>query len=192
MEQFIKVGHSSEGKSFVGKILVSTPYLNDSIFEKVLIYICSHDELGAVGVVFNTHLDAKAFLEIDTNNDFELMYGGPVEESKVFILSASSEGGNDESQNKELYLYSNANRYLIDHINGKIKGQFKILQGYCGWDAGQLDEEVQENSWIVIDVDYDLIFSENRRDEKWAIAVKKAGIRDIKHFKDLVSYSGNA
>lgn len=184
-----------------GKVLVATPSLDGSIFERGLIYICSHGLEGAIGVMFNQPISSISSKEIvkthnikklfHLNKRFSIFKGGPVEENSTFILSSSEEEKKHFSKDHNLTLYTNADGFLKDVIKGKNKNDFLILRGFCGWAANQLEEEIAENSWILTIPDFRMIFGSNNT-RKWDDAVKKIGIKNIKQFKDLVSYTGSA
>lgn len=201
MEQFLVVGeHSSQG-FLGGKVLVATPALDDSIFERSLIYICSQDQEGAIGVIFNKpdkYITEEEVIEITgarktklLNRKFQIFIGGPIEDQKLFILSATREQKKFFDNDPSLTMYTNAEQFLLDKIKGRNHDTFLVARGYCGWAYGQLEAEVEENSWMVIKPDFKMIFSGNPKN-KWEKAIHKAGIRNIQNFKDLVSYTGNA
>lgn len=181
-----------------GKLLVATPSLNGSIFEKVLIFICAHDEEGTVGAVINKNVGTitsdELYKLLDIKKHYRLMknypihYGGPVEEKKLFVLSASKEQKATFKTGQKLTLYTNAEGFLSDVIKGKQKDDFILIKGFCGWGPNQLEEEIKENSWILADVDYKTIFAK-KSSKAWEKVVKNLG---IKKFDSIVSYSGSA
>lgn len=187
--------------SLEGKVLIATPILDGSIFERGLIYICSHGSEGAIGVMFNKPISSIDSKEIIANNNikklfhlnkkFTIFRGGPVEDNLAFILSADKEQKKYFSKNHALTLYTNAEGFLRDVVKGKNKDYFLIIRGFCGWTAKQLESELAENSWILTTPDFRMIFGSNITG-KWDDAVKKIGIKNLNQFKDLVSYTGRA
>ncbi len=125
------------------------------------------------------------------NSKFQVYLGGPVEENKLHILSASSEQKNNFSEKPNLTLYTNAEGFLLDVIRGINQDTFLLASGYCSWANGQLEEEIKENSWMLINPEFKTIFKGSPKN-KWEKCMKQAGIRNVQTFKDLVSYSGNA
>ncbi len=187
--------------SLEGKLLIATTSLDGSVFERCLIFICSHSSEGTVGVIINKKIGEISSTELVKNNNvsrfftikkkINLFSGGPVEQEAMFILSASKEQKNQFSKTQALKLFTNAEVFLRDVIKGKNKDKFIVLKGFCGWSAGQLEEEIRENSWVVNIPDFKTIFS-TKPEKQWELAVKKIGIKNIQKFKDLVSYTGNA
>lgn len=189
---------SSNTNSLAGKVLIATPSLDDSIFERSLIFICAHDNEGAAGVIFNkpsaiiTNQDIFDAFELKrrfkVNRKYIIYTGGPAEGDKLFVLSASKEQEANFAKAPELTLYTNAEGFLLDVINGKNDDKFIICKGFSGWGAGQLEQEIAENSWIVTDVDFKTIFA-GKPAPKWDKLIKKLGIKNPNR---LVPYSGNA
>jgi len=199
-QQFIK-SLNPKFESLEGKVLIATTSLDGSVFERALIFICSHSSQGAVGVMFNKKIDTISCSQMPAANKgnktlvpkkkFPLFCGGPVEEDGLLILSASKEQKQQFSKVQSLKLFTNAEGFISDVIKGKNKDKFIILRGFCGWTAGQLEAELIENSWVLMVSDFKLIFS-TKPEKQWDNAIKKIGIKNIQKFKDLVSYTGNA
>lgn len=189
---------SSNNKTMSGKILIATPSLDESIFERSLIFICAHDEEGAAGVIFNkpsaiiTNQDIFDAFDLKrrfkVNRKYIIYTGGPAEGDKLFILSASKEQETNFVKAPQLTLFTNAEGFLLDVINGKNNNKFIICKGFCGWSSGQLEQEISENSWIITDVDFKTIFA-GKPAPKWEKLIKKLGITNPDR---LVPYSGNA
>jgi putative transcriptional regulator len=198
---FTLKNNANNFNSLEGKVLISTPMLDGSIFERALIYVCSHGVEGAIGVVFNKPINSINSKEIIASNKikklfhlnkkFTVFYGGPIEANSNFILSASQEQRKLFSKNHSLTLYTNAEGFLKDVVKGKNKDNFLIIKGFCGWAARQLETEIAENSWILTIPNFRMIFGSNST-KKWNEAVKRIGIKSIQQFKDLVSYTGQA
>jgi len=192
------VENSNLRESLNGKLLIATPYLNGSIFEKVLIFICADDEEGSLGIIINkpessiTDIELCRLLKLKRNirmqRKFQINYGGPVQDKKFFVLSATTEQKRTFDSSKTLTLYTNAEGFLADILKNKNKSDFILVKGFCGWGEGQLDEEIAENSWLVADCDFETLFSKHSS-RSWERMVKKLGIND---FDKIVGYTGTA
>lgn len=200
MDNYFSTGQAKniEG-SFAGRILIATPSLDDSIFEHSLIFLCAHDAFdGSLGVIFNKPYsqisteELKAQLKIkkqfQINKKYTIFNGGPVDEDKLFILSATKEQRKQFNELAQLTLYTNAEAFLRDVIQGKQKNDFIVCKGFSSWAPGQLEQEIEENSWILADINFSEIFSGDPS-KKWSTHIKKVG---IKKPEMLVPYSGNA
>lgn len=167
-----------------GKLLVAMPQMGDPRFHKAVIFMCSHDANGAMGLVINHTLPGLELSELLTqlhiedaqpDDDIPVMSGGPVETARGFILH---EG--DFSQVESLKIESDI--YVtgtIDALKAVARGQgpekMLFILGYAGWTAGQLDQEIQQNAWLVIDSDPDVIFNGDA-DDRWDRAIRKIGV----------------
>jgi putative transcriptional regulator len=136
-----------------GLYIKSTATLNDSIFENTTILIVEHNETGSVGFVTNKPLNKSLHELIEFNNSkpFPLMDGGPVDRDHLFVLHKRPdliEGG--ELKTDGLYLGGNMEQ-VIEAINsnGANQQEIQLFVGYCGWDAGELEAEIEEGSWSI-------------------------------------------
>ncbi|HJD55464.1 MAG TPA: YqgE/AlgH family protein [Rickettsia endosymbiont of Pyrocoelia pectoralis] len=179
-----------------GKTLVATPYvIEKGIYHKSLIYMLSHTEEGAIGLIFNrlvNHIDLKSFFKIkndDINNPImvPIYLGGPVEHEKGFFLHSADYNKNLllDFQN-DLAVSSNL-EIPEDIALGQGPKNSLLIVGYTGWKAGQLEEELEKNLWLVMDCDKEFIFGDNP-ENKWHNALKHLGIDEM-HFASKV---GNA
>jgi len=186
MNEILKEPSSKEGY-LSGKLLLAMPTMRDPRFENAVIYLCSHDENGAMGLIINHALPGMQFKhllnELDIASDIEvdpnvlqtpLMNGGPVDTGRGFLLhSADFQVKESISMDDQIYISG-----TIDSLKAMAKGsgpqERLIMFGYAGWSAGQLDEEIQNNSWLVSDADPKLIFGD-AHDEKWQKAVSGLG-----------------
>ena len=157
-------------KSFKNKFLYFIEKVPGDFFSNTLIYLCEHDSNGAFGFIVNqpTDFTVSKFLSSTGNKSnnqitsFErLMRGGPVDLDKVFMLhnDRSISNANTSTLTDRLFLTSAPE--VINSVNTNVgPDKFKLFLGYCGWSASQLESEIKNNSWHVIDANTDLIFDE--------------------------------
>ena len=154
-----------------GKLLLAMPSMGDPRFHRAVIFICSHDEEGAMGLVVNHTMPGIEFndlvgqlkLESDIKVDFEelnlpVMYGGPVETARGFLLHSGDFSREDTMKINKSYGVTGTVDALKDIASGDKPENLLFILGYAGWEAGQLDSELQQNAWLVADSDPDLIF----------------------------------
>ena len=174
---------SRSTSSLTGRILMAMPGMRDPRFSKAVILLCAHDEGGAMGLVINHTLpgiDLSELLEQlevqdhKTVNDVPVMSGGPVETARGFILHGNDFKQEDTIKIDEKYSVTGTIDALKAVAGGKGPDKMLFILGYAGWDAGQLDEELQQNTWLVTEADEDIIFNATP-EEKWHAAVKKIG-----------------
>lgn len=169
-----------------GRLLLAMPQMGDPRFYKAVIFLCAHDENGAMGLVVNhvlPGLDLRQLLQqmkIDLGGKTPgttqpVMSGGPVEAARGFILHSSDFKQPDTVKVCEGIAVTGTVDALKTIAAGAGPDKMLFLLGYAGWGAGQLDQEMQQNAWLVIEPDHDLIFGSGT-DEKWDRAVRKLGI----------------
>lgn len=161
-----------------GKILISSPnLLSDMIFYKSIILIVDKTEDGLTGLILNRRTDLFITKDIKSIRKvkIDLYYGGPVSNNHYYLLKSESDHLESIKIDKNLY-WGNNLEYLFDQIeNGLIDQQDVILfQGYSGWNLGQLDNEIENNSWIVISDQIENVFN-FKENNSWNKIIKTLG-----------------
>ena len=168
---------------FTDKLLVAMPTIVDPQFERSVVYVCAHNEDGAMGLVVNKPMPDINFadllnqLDIDLTSEIvtdQVNFGGPVEAGRGFVLHTA------DFQREGTMVVSNdialtATLDILKAIaSGKGPRRHLLALGYACWDAGQLDDEVRQNGWLHAPPDDDLLFS-SELDGKWRRAIGKLG-----------------
>ncbi|MDK9707830.1 MAG: YqgE/AlgH family protein [Desulforhopalus sp.] len=186
--------HSGEN-SLAGTFLVSTPQMPDPRFEEHVIYICAHNEDGAMGVAINQPNRAFSLAEVLRGANLPIpecelppvYIGGPVDLESAFILYLSEYSAEHRLDVSETVSLTRETKVLEDIAKGRGPEKFLFLLGYTGWGPGQLERELMENGWLSVPANDEIIF--NSPDEfKWKAAAMHYGI-DIATFEDVI---GNA
>lgn len=167
-----------------GKLLVAMPHIDSPYYEQAVIYVCGHDETGAMGIMVNkplltvTFTDLLEQLEIDCPDDapeLPIYYGGPVEVGRGFVLhTADYMVDSSTIIDSNLALTATLDILRATAIHHGPQSAIMAL-GYVGWGAFQLEQEIHSNMWIVIDGDVDLIF-EKDIGRIWETAMASIGI----------------
>jgi len=161
-------------------MLVSEPYLSDPNFGRTIILLCEHNAEGSFGFVLNKPSMARIadVLEDLKEIDAPVYIGGPVQQDTLHFIHqcADLEGATEISPG--VYWGGNFESLLIHLDLQKVKVEdVKFFLGYSGWSAGQLEEELKVDSWIVSDnVTQELVF-ETDHQEMWQKALKIMGGR---------------
>jgi putative transcriptional regulator len=135
-----------------GTIITSTSLLNDTIFENATILITEHNEKGAMGFVINKLYDRKLneLEEFKHSMSFPLNDGGPVDREHLFFIHQRPDLIKEGTLvHNNIYLggdFKAAVRLINNHT--LTTKDIKIFIGYCGWDANELEEEIEEGSWL--------------------------------------------
>lgn len=172
-------------QSFENHFLIAMPNLDDPYFSRSLTYICEHNEKGAMGLVINQPIgmtlkelinqaDSEAIVLSD-KADKIVLAGGPVNQDHGFILHTTQPGWSSSLALTSEIMVTTSKDILS--VLGNDDGPTKSLVtlGYAGWTAGQLEEEVQSNSWLLVEADLNLLFDVPIH-KKWEAAMHKIGI----------------
>lgn len=178
--------------SLAGQLLIAMPQMQDPRFARSVVFICAHNDEGAMGLVVNkvveepSMADLLAQLGVDTMglHRAPVHFGGPVELGRGFVLH-STDYTEDATLMVDGHVGLTATMEIL-HAIGRGTGPRRSLLalGYAGWGPGQLDAEIQANGWLQVDADDDLVF-DTRFEDKWQRAIGKIGV-------DPFSLSGEA
>ena len=185
--------------SLQGKFLISSPNINDSVFEKSLIYIISDNEDGSMGIIVNkpaNKVNLTSLLGENINNTIkrpQVYFGGPVELDKGFILHTNDYENNKNHIQLDNGLILSSDFSTIKEIacgNGPSKSILAL--GYTGWSSFQLHAELKKNDWFELNLEIDIIFAKNHG-KKWDQAISKLGIsKELLQTAIFSNYSGSA
>ena len=138
-----------------GSFLVAEPMLGDPNFERSVILLTEHNENGSVGFVLNRPLELNLedividFPFLDT----QVYHGGPVQQDNLyFIHNKGSLIPGSEHIRDDLY-WGGDLKPLIELINCGLVSEenIRFFLGYSGWSRGQLTDELNEKSWLVLE-----------------------------------------
>ncbi len=137
-----------------GNLLVSEPFMQDPNFRRSVVLITETGEEGAIGFILNqkSNLMIKDLMA-DCNSEFSVFIGGPVAPDTLHFIHSCYHKLNSGVEIAEgVYWGGNFEtlQILLDqgHINST---EIKFFVGYSGWGEGQLNSELQQNSWLVAD-----------------------------------------
>lgn len=138
-----------------GRILVSQPSLNDRFFSRSVVMLAEHGPDGSFGFIVNK--PAKVRLSKVTGEfgafDTDLYLGGPVHVNNLFYVHSKGEIIKDSLKIIEGVYWGGDIAEIRDLIlSGKLtEKDIRFYAGYSGWQPKQLDREMSEKSWIVMD-----------------------------------------
>lgn len=176
----------SEATYLSGHLLIATPGMQDPRFQKAVIYVCAHSEQGAMGLIINKVFHQLPYAELmsqlslpvpspEPQQTVCVHFGGPVETERGFVLHTS-----DYEEDSTLFVGDGigltATSNILKSIGAQKGPERTILAlGYAGWSPGQLDTELQDNGWLTVSADLNLLFDEDV-ESKWDRAVSKLGV----------------
>lgn len=173
-----------------GKILISEPFLSDPNFKRSIILLSEHNEEGTVGFILNkpTQLKLNQLLDDFPEFDAPVFFGGPVQINTLQFIHRIGTLIEDATEIGEGLYWGGSFESLRAVVeSGLAKPEdFRFFIGYSGWTAGQLDDELKINSWIVTSTKTENIFSDEP-DKLWTEILKGMG----KKFAILASFPEN-
>lgn len=139
------------------QFLIAMPAMTESAFAKSLIYICEHNEQGALGIIVNrpTSLtlgelfsQIKIPLEQKELKDIPVHFGGPVQTDRGFVLhDPVGHWQSTLSINDKVGLTTSKD--ILEAVgSGKGPSNLLVTLGYAGWEPGQLEHELAQNAWL--------------------------------------------
>ena len=168
--------------SMKGKLLISTPgLLTDMIFYKSIILIVDQTDEGITGFILNRRSDLFMFKEIETSKKIkiDLYYGGPVSTDHFFLLKSEKEYPEISNIYDDIY-WGNNIKFLFNLVEkNKVNiNDFTLFQGYSGWSLEQLEDEIENNSWILNEAREIDLFS-LKENKSWNSLIKNLGDKYI-------------
>ena len=146
---FLMRRHPDSPQNFSGQLLVAHPSLLDPNFRRSVLFISSHDAAeGAVGLILNRPLD-KHVSELVTDptsdalGDLPVFLGGPVGTNQLMFASFDWDESNSLSLNQHVGIEEA--HLLLEQDRNAIRA----FVGYAGWTAGQLENEIRQNAWVL-------------------------------------------
>ena len=176
-------GSGSPAATLVGRFLVAAPSMPDKNFQKSVVFICKHDEDGALGIIVNNKVEDLPLGQVYKQLGIEVspvaaeravLFGGPVDTARGLVLHSADykreetlliEGGMALTASLEI---------LKDMAGGRGPKEAWLALGHSGWQPGQLDFEMQDNAWLVVDGDAALVFDTDFA-AKWQRALDRLG-----------------
>ncbi len=188
---------STDAADLAGSLLIASPGMIDSQFQRSVVYVIAHSSAGAMGLVINHVVQSLPFgllmqqLGVDTplasteQDAITVHRGGPVDGERGFVLHS-----NDYRQNSTLHMGTGISLtatldILKDIAVGRGPRKKMLVLGYAGWDAGELEREMLSNSWVCMPAEPNLVFDIQ---DPWTHALAHSGV-DAACFS---SYYGHA
>ncbi|XVW81279.1 YqgE/AlgH family protein [Candidatus Profftella armatura] len=180
--------------------LIAMPGFSTPFFDGAVVYLCEHNSNGAFGIIINkpTEMTINILLDNDSNLKLKLvpntkefilekttktiMFGGPIQIDRGFVLHNIT---NEKSPifNSTLNIASDisltTSRDILESFSrGDGPSQLLISLGCSGWGAGQLEEEIMNNHWLIVDANSEVIF-DVPCEQRFFAAVKLLGVNPL-------------
>ncbi len=168
------------------QFLIAMPSLQDSTFSRSVIFLCQHNQEGALGLVINRLANLKlgdifSQMNLPVNcletAEIPVYSGGPVHPERGFVLHT-----NDGEKKWAITLpisdefsLTTSRDIIQDIAKGEGPKHYLVALGYAGWGAGQLEKEILANSWLNTPIGESVIF-DTPIDSRWHCAGNQIGI----------------
>ena len=176
--------------TLTNRLLIATPQMGDPRFKDAVIYVCSHDRSGAMGIVINKQMvksggtlqlsDMLSNIGIEGDvrvADTPVLEGGPVDIDRGFVLHSADYFKSETSLVLSDTLTLTSTKDVLEAlVQDEAPEKAMLAVGYSGWSAGQIERELQDNAWIVADANEAIIFDTDL-DGKWVKALASLGIK---------------
>ncbi len=175
-----------EMQSLKNHFLIAMPNLEGPYFERSVVYLCDHNEEGAMGLVVNLAINLKLGelldqLEIVPDPAHQkslakpVMQGGPVAVDRGFVIHSPIEGFSSSLKMSDDIMVTTSKDILQTLGTDNEPKQFLMALGYAGWEAGQLEQEIINNGWLIVPANSKIIF-DTPIHRRWEEAANTLGI----------------
>ncbi len=162
-----------------GRLLLATPPLEDPNFDRTVIYVLEHHDDGAIGLVLNRPSDEALEAPLDRWIDLQtapssVFTGGPVETNAMIGMATTKVLVDEPLEHITPIsgLIASTDLSADPAIVAAHVDTVRVFRGYAGWGAGQLNAEIDEGAWLVLDAEIEDVFSD-RPDELWHTVLKR-------------------
>ena len=148
--------------------LIAMPNVADPNVAKTLAYMRQHDDKGALGIVVNRPgemtlgtLLGKADISIENDQwkSVPIYEGGPVQTDRGFVLHQPIGAWQSTLAVNDVAGLTTSRDVLLSMVAGNGPEKMIVALGYAGWAAGQLEHEIQQNGWLTVEANLDVVFN---------------------------------
>jgi len=168
-----------------GALLVAMPGVGDPRFAQAVVYLCSHGDDGAMGLVVNKPARDISLSDLlrqvgipagDAAESLSIHVGGPVQMARGFVLHTDDWEAPGATRPLQDGLALTATLDILrDIARGRGPKRAILALGYAGWAPGQLEAELARNGWLTCPADAELVFGPDDS-AKWIAALRKIGV----------------
>jgi putative transcriptional regulator len=182
--------------SLTDHFLIAMPALEDPNFHRSVTLVCQHDQFGAMGIVINRAADYTLGelldqLQLPTRDQplarCTLVAGGPVHPDRGFVLHDDPREWGSTLRFGRGLAVTTSRDILAAMAGGDGPSRSLVALGYAGWTAGQLEDELAQNSWLTVPADPAIIF-DTPLEERWHAAARALGV-DLSRLADYAGHS---
>ncbi len=174
----------SQASCLKNHFLIALPSLQDPNFSRSVTYLCEHTDDGAMGLVINrpsplSLADILEHMEIGqtekTPKETPVFIGGPVQEDRGFLLHSPASRWKSTLAVTDDLAVTTSRDILQAIARGEGPEEVLIALGYAGWGPGQLESELQQDSWLVAPASKEILFH-TPVESRWEAAAALTGV----------------
>lgn len=175
----IDISIKNKHKPERGMVLLSEPFLVDDFFTRSVVLLCEQGPEGAFGFVLNNYTDLS-FMDINPQYPdipVKISIGGPVKPDHLYILHTLDHAqiGGQHIVN-DIYLGGDFEMLLnMIQVDSEILNHVRLFLGYSGWTAGQLEDELEEKSWLVVPSPKSTVIMDTSIESIWGDLMQSQG-----------------
>lgn len=181
-------------------LLIAMPAMEDQNFSKTVTYICEHSEEGAMGLILSVPMEIS-FREVVEQVDSEVLkgeldprlmdipvyLGGPVEPEHGFVLHTPQGEWTASMVLSDQLVLTTSSDIISAIATGSGPDHYIVALGYAGWGAGQLEQEMTDNTWLSVPADMNQLW-DVPAEQRWEKAVNLLGI-DLKNLSNDIGHA---
>ncbi|MGA9422565.1 MAG: YqgE/AlgH family protein [Rhodanobacteraceae bacterium] len=178
------------------QLLIAMPALRDPNFARGVTLLCQHGEGGAMGLLINRVSeyrlgDVLAQMNLRSEraevSDAPVLIGGPVQPERGFVLHSPQGEWESTFSISEAVSITTSRDILVAIAAGNGPPRAVVALGYSGWNPGQLEQELRDNTWLTAPVTDQILF-ETPLEYRWEAAAALLGV----NLTSLASHVGHA
>ncbi|MCB9046526.1 MAG: YqgE/AlgH family protein [Chitinophagales bacterium] len=174
-----------------GKLLIAQPFLKDTTFARSVIFLCEHSAEGALGFILNHPMNVNIgdLLPDIYAPDLFVNQGGPVQLDTLHVLHRIPGDIGGTEVNKGVYWGASFDMLQTMFTSPSYpESDIRLFVGYAGWSPGQLENEMEEGSWLVADTSADIMF-DTEPEKIWQRAIYSLG-KDYRYLANMPADPG--
>lgn len=165
--------------------LIAMPQVVDPFFNRSVVLLLEHNSDGAFGIIVNRPLDltiesvvSDLGIRWSGKGDAVVYLGGPVQPNAGITLFGRALADDPSAESREIApgLHLANDTETLKQLAVDVPEHFRLLVGYAGWGAGQLDDELARNDWLLAPLDSSLVFARDAANV-WPKALESIGVR---------------
>lgn len=180
----------------VNHFLIAVPAMDDPNFARGVTLLCEHNEHGAMGLLVNRPSDYRLgevleqmdlATELPAIADDQVMVGGPMLPDRGFVLH---DGGDDWPSTMRVapgIAVTTSREILVAMARGAGPRRHLVTLGYASWGAGQLEQELTENTWLTVPAEQSIVF-DLPVEQRWRAAARRLGV-DLGQFPGYIGHA---